>query len=272
MLVAGIWKLTSPLEAATRMNQALVPASLSLPAAIGFGIAETFSGILLLLPRFRRWGAWLSGLLLVAFMIYIGINYNRLLGEECNCFPWIERAVGPGFFIGDGVMLLFAVVAGIWSAPPRRWQDTVRVLAGVLVFAVASVGFTFATQHGKPAPATITVDGQPFDLHQGRILIYFIDPECTHCLFAARDLAGYQWKDVKIIVVPVERAFLAQQFLEASGLKAPVSNDVAKLREIYSFGDPPFAVAIENGRTVAELRVFEGDEPRATLESLGFIE
>jgi len=272
MLVAGIWKLTSPLEAATRMHQALVPASLSLPAAVGFGIAETFSGILLLLPRFRRWGAWLSGLLLVAFMVYIGINYDQLLGEGCNCFPWIERAVGPEFFVSDAAMLLFAVLAGVWCAPPRRWQGAIWALAAIAVFAGASLAYNLAAPQGKLAPATITVDGRPFNLREGRVLIYFIDPECTHCLFAAQDMARYQWKDVQIIVVPVEREFLAQQFLEASGLKARVSSDVAKLREVYSFGDPPFAVALEKGRTLAELRVFEGDEPQATLRSLGFIE
>ena len=272
MLVAGIWKLTSPLEAAARMNQALVPAALSLPAAIGFGIAETFCGILLLVPRYRRWGAWLGGLLLVAFMVYIGIFYDRLVGEECNCFPWIERAVGPAFFVSDAVMLVLAVLAGVWSPPSRGIKKALLVLAGVAVFASISLAVNLAAPHGKLAPATITADGQRLNLHEGRFLIYFIDPECTHCLFAARDMAGYQWKNVQIVVVPVEREFLAQQFLEASGLKAPVSNDVAKLREVYEFGDPPFAVAIEDGRTVAELRVFEGDEPKATLQGLGFIQ
>ena len=49
MLLAGIWKITCPVDAAARMNQALVPAALSLPAAMGFGISETVCGILLLI-------------------------------------------------------------------------------------------------------------------------------------------------------------------------------------------------------------------------------
>ena len=60
-LIAGIWKITEPFDAATRMVNAKVPASLGLPAAIGFGIAETFGAVLLLIPRFRRWGAWVTG-------------------------------------------------------------------------------------------------------------------------------------------------------------------------------------------------------------------
>src|SRR5215470_18993525 len=87
-LSSGIWKITDVPGWAVRVTQARVPASLSLPAAIGFGIAETFAAVLLLVPRFRRWGAWLGGTLLVAFMIFIGINYNALRGAECSCFPW----------------------------------------------------------------------------------------------------------------------------------------------------------------------------------------
>src|SRR5579863_6058496 len=125
-LVSGLWKLTDAPGAAVRMTQALVPQSLSLAAAFGFGIAETFAAVLVLVPRFRRWGAWLSGALLIAFMIFIAMNYNALRGAECNCFPWVKRAVGPGFFIGDGFMLALAVIAATWS---RRPADLGRAMA-----------------------------------------------------------------------------------------------------------------------------------------------
>ena len=32
---------------------------------------------------------------------------------DCSCIPWLKRVVGPGFFIGDGVMLLLAFFAGL---------------------------------------------------------------------------------------------------------------------------------------------------------------
>src|SRR5258708_29997329 len=73
-LVAGLWKVTDPSGAAVRLAQAKVPESLSLAAAMGLGIAETFAGVLLLVPRFRRWGAVIGSLLLVAFMVFIGIH------------------------------------------------------------------------------------------------------------------------------------------------------------------------------------------------------
>src|SRR3979409_2338011 len=56
-VVAGTWKITDPFGAAARIAQAKVPGPLSLPAAVLLGIGETFSAVLLLVPRFRRWGA-----------------------------------------------------------------------------------------------------------------------------------------------------------------------------------------------------------------------
>ena len=95
-IVSGIWKITDVQNAAMRMAQAKVPQSLSVAAALGFGIAETVGGVFILVPRFRRWGAIITGLLLIAFMIYIGLNYNALRGEDCSCFPWLKRVGGPG--------------------------------------------------------------------------------------------------------------------------------------------------------------------------------
>src|SRR5436305_2262643 len=95
--VAGLWKVTDPAGAAVRLAQAKVPESLSIAAALGLGVLETFAAVLLLVPRFRRWGAWLGTLLLISFMVYIGVHYNELRGSECACFPWIKRAVGPAF-------------------------------------------------------------------------------------------------------------------------------------------------------------------------------
>ena len=52
------------------------------------------------MPRYRRWGAWLIALMLVAFMGYIGLRYQALVGRDCSCFPWLKRAVTPALFRG----------------------------------------------------------------------------------------------------------------------------------------------------------------------------
>src|SRR5215831_18442844 len=168
-LSSGIWKITDVPGWAVRVTQARIPASLSLAAAIGFGIAETFAGVLLLVPRFRRWGAWLAGGLLVLFLGYFAINYSALAGQDCSCFPWLKRVVGPGFFIGDAAMLLLAVVAGIWAKPSASMRSAILVLAAVSVFALISYGIEITRQTGVEAPATITVDGKPFSTHAGKV-------------------------------------------------------------------------------------------------------
>ena len=114
-LIAGVWKITDAPGAAVRMAQFRIPQELSLLTAISFGIAETFAAVLILVPRFRRWGAWLISAMLVAFMIYVGYNYAALQGEECSCFPWIKRAIGPGFFLADGFMLLATYTPGCFE-------------------------------------------------------------------------------------------------------------------------------------------------------------
>ena len=118
-LSSGLWKITDAQAWAARISELKFPASLSLAAALVFGIAETVGAVLIVVPRFRRWGAALVGLLLLAFVVYFALNYNTLRGAECSCFPWIKRVVGPEFFVGDGVMLALAFAAGACSRPPR---------------------------------------------------------------------------------------------------------------------------------------------------------
>ena len=101
-LSSGIWKITDVPAWAVRLVQAKVPEWLSLAGALVVGIAETVAGVLLLVPRLRRWGAMLSGLLLLVFLVYFAAHYNDLRGQDCSCFPWLKRVVGPGFFIEIG--------------------------------------------------------------------------------------------------------------------------------------------------------------------------
>lgn len=270
-LASGLWKITDVQGAAMRMAQAKVPEALSQAAAVLFGIAETVGGVLILVPRFRRWGSIITGLLLVAFLIYIGVNYNALRGEECSCFPWLKRAVGPGFFIGDGIMLLLAVCAGIWSRRPANLRSAVLILGAVVVFALVSYGVAEVRQTGVKAPDTTLVDGQPYSLQHGKILLFFFDPQCMHCFDAAKRMAQFPWGETRVVAVPVEMPQYAGQFLHDTGLKAVVSTDFQKLAPVFSYSAYPFGVALENGREKAPLTKFEGDEPGATLKQLGFV-
>ncbi len=281
-VLAGVWKIMEPYAAATRMKEMLVPANLSLPFAIVLGVFEAVGGVLLIVPRFRRWGAWLTGLLLIVFMAYIGINYGALHGQDCSCFPAInvlgfkldlKRAVGPEFFIGDFAMLLLAFVAGFWARQSESLRGAAIIFGAMAVFAAVSFGVTYTRQTGTRAPDRITVDGKPYSLQVGRVLIYFFDPECSHCYQAAKKMAKYTWRDVKVIGQPTVNPQFAKPFLNDTGLKVDgVASDLPLLKQTFPFTAGPFAVALENGRQKGAINNFDEEEPGPSLRKLGFIE
>jgi uncharacterized membrane protein YphA (DoxX/SURF4 family) len=271
-IVAGTYKITDPYGMATRLIQMKVWPDVSLAAALMLGTAETFAGVLLMVPRFRRWGAWLTGFLLLVFMVYIGVNYDVLRGADCSCFPWLKRAVGPGFFIGDAVMLLFAVGAGFWARQSESLRSAIIILGAVAVFAGVSFGVTYARQSGLKAPDSITVDGQPYSLQHGKVFLYFFDPECSHCFQAAKDMSKFTWTDTKVIGIPTAQPRFAQGFLKDTNLKAGISNDLEFLRKTFSFVAGPYGVALEDGRQKEAFINFDEKEPKEALKKLGFIE
>jgi len=272
-LVAGIWKLSDPVATEARMVQALIPKQLALAVALCAGIFETWAGVMLVVPRWRRWGAWLSALMLVAFMIYMGAFYGRLHGEECNCFPWIQRVVGPAFFVADAAMLVLAGLAAWWSASSQSWRQAMMALGAVAVSAGVLYGVAATRQHGIAAPQHIVVDGKPLSLANGRTLIYFFDPECMHCFAAARQFGAQHWKNVRIVAVPTVNPKWSAGFLRDSGLSAGVCVDQQMLRDHFKFStDPPYAVAIENGFQLEAFAFFDEKEPLGRLKQLGWIE
>src|SRR5712691_2086672 len=92
-LSAGIWKASDPFTWSRLFEQLLVPYQISLPATLLLSVAEILTGVLIIIPRFRRLGAWLGAGLLLVFMIYVGVNYPKLVGKDCSCFPWVKRTV-----------------------------------------------------------------------------------------------------------------------------------------------------------------------------------
>jgi len=270
-VVAGIWKLSDPLSTTARMVQALVPVSLALPAALAAGIVEAWAGFLLLIPKWRRWGALLCGLMLVVFMAYFAIFYDRLRGEDCTCFPWLERVVGPEFFIGDGIMLLLAGAAWLWALPSRDWKPALAPLALCAVLAAGFYVHAIRAQSGLQAPAEILVDGQPFSLQHGRVFLYFFDPECAHCHQVAVRLGKRGWQNVRVIALPTVNPQWAKDFTEAAGFDSLISTDAAKLRETFKFTDPPYGVALEHGRQLQAFPFLDPAADEAALEKLGWI-
>ena len=279
-LAAGVYKAVDPYGVSRMFEELLVPRQVSLPLVLGLSIAETFGAVMILVPRFRRWGAAITSLLLVIFMIYIGSHYSQLLGKDCSCFPWIKRSVGPMFFVGDGGFLAAAMLAGWWSKPiafSSALRSAAVVLGAVAVFAGISFGSAMAHQTGTKAPDSVTVAGKPFSLQNGRIFIFFFDPECSHCNDAAKHMSTYHWKsDVTIVGVPTRVQQFGEAFMRDNKLQGVTSLDLEKLKAVFPFGDPPYGVALDNGREAGPVAHYDdedtGTEPAATLRKLGYID
>jgi len=270
-LLSGLWKITDTQGWAQRIAQLKVPGALSLPAALLAGIAETVGAVLILVPRFRRWGAILIGLLLVAFMAYFAANYAALRGADCSCFPWVKRAVGPRFFLGDLAMLALAGMAGIWSKPPGKLRAMALIAGTVAVLALVSFGVNEVRQTGTKAPPSIMVGGQPYSIEHGKYFVFFFNPACSHCFDSAKRMATFSWSHTRVVAVPVELPQFAPQFLEETGLKAVVTPDFELLKRTFGYTAYPFGIALENGREKAPVARFDQTEPERTLRRLGFV-
>lgn len=270
--VSGAWKLSDPFQWAQILGEFRVPSLLSLPFTVALGVGEMLGAVLIAVPRFRRWGSWLIALLLIAFMVYIGANYNTLAGKDCSCFPLVKRTIGPAFFIGDTLMLLMAGLAGWWARPSENIRAALVILGAVAVFAAVSLGVNTTRQIGLKAPDSITVDGKPFSLGEGHIFLFFYDPECMHCDAAARKMSKLNWKDTKVIGIPTQDPQFAAAFLRDTGLRAGTSNDLQLLRSTFKFQDPPYGVALVRGHQKVAIPAFEDGEPDGTLRKIGFIE
>ena len=272
-LGAGLAKIFMPFQFQTLMEQLLIPTWGSLPLVITLGILESAAGFLVLIPRYRRVGAIMITALLMAFIGYIGIRYGALVGRDCSCFPWLKRAVNPAFFAEDGAMLAGSLIAGWLSRKTSSLKMPMITLAAMAVLSAASFGYNQFHQSGIPVPQTITVDGKPFNLHEGRVFMFFYDPSCQHCDQAARHMSTMKWKsDVTVIGLPTVNPQWAGSFLHDTKLVAKTSLETAAMRKLFTFVDPPYGVAIDHGRVKGVVTHYDPPEPEGGLKTLGLIE
>ncbi|MBI1358190.1 MAG: hypothetical protein GC160_27975 [Acidobacteria bacterium] len=274
-LVAGLWKLSDISSFQVKLNQLLVPAALTLPATLAVASGELFAGLLLLRPAWRRLGGLFSTVLLLVFMAYVGINYEPLRGADCSCFPWVERAVGPLFFWGDGAMVAVSLIAAVFAPKMARLGQLKGLMVGVLVLAGAALGWDkLGPQPGGDVPATIQVEGQEYQLDQGKKFIYFFNPTCLHCLDVGMALSKYEFQ-ADFLGVPTQDPDFAQGFLEDAGLvgKVKISPDLELLKKTFAFEDVPYAAAVEDGKILHRFPMIELEEPEmgAKLKELGIV-
>jgi uncharacterized membrane protein YphA (DoxX/SURF4 family) len=272
-LAAGIFKMAVPYLVQQLFDQLKVPAWGNLPLVVTLGIVETTAGVLILIPKYRRIGAWIISALLVIFMGYIGMRYQVLVGKDCSCFPWLKRTVNPMFFVEDGAMLAGAILAGWFARRSAGLRVPLTVLGAAAVISGASFAYNTVHQSGIQVPDTITVDGKPYHLREGRVFLFFYDPTCSHCDEAARHMSTYSWKkDVTVIALPTNDPQWAASFLHDTKLAAKTSLDTAELRKLFTFNYPPYGVALDNGRVKGVVPHYDAPEPQPSLKQLGFVE
>lgn len=273
-LGSGAWKVLMPFQTGELLEQAQVPAGLGVLGAAALGTLELTAAFLLFTPKFRRLGGALGSALLIFFIGWIAYYYHVLVGQECSCFPLIKRTVGPGFFIGDGVMLLLGVAAFAWSPRVRNLRIPAVVFAGLVVLAGLSFGVNAMERQSVQVPNPVIVDSKPQDLTHGKVFLFFYDPSCMHCDAASKFMSTLNWGDTRIVAIPTVNPQWAASFLHDTHLKASTSLELDKLKKAFPFVDPPFGVALEDGRVkqIFAQAQFYPPLPSADLKKLGFVQ
>jgi uncharacterized membrane protein YphA (DoxX/SURF4 family) len=271
--VSGGWKVLQPYQAGELLEQARVPAGLGLLAAPALGAVELFAGILLFIPAYRRWGGLLGSALMIFFIGWIAYFYPQLVGRECNCFPLIKRTVGPGFFIGDGIFLLLGLIAFFWSRRVASFRIPGVIFLSLVVLAGASMAMNAAMRRNVQVPNPVVVNGKPADLTHGKVFLFFYNPECMHCVDAAKFMSTLNWGDTNVVGIPTNDPQFAKDFLDMTRFKANTSLETAKLKKAFPFVDPPYGVALDDGQVKDTFGINQFNEPSPgpDLKKLGFV-
>jgi hypothetical protein len=206
-------------------------------------------------------------------MGWIANYYHVLVGRECSCFPIIKRTVGPGFFITDGIFLLLGVLAFVWSRRRSGLLGPAVAFVCLVVLGGASLGVNAAMRRNVQVPNPVVVNGKPADLTHGKVFLFFYDPECMHCVDAAKFLSTLNWGNTEVVSIPTHDPQFAKDFLGDTHLKADTSLEINKLKKAFPFVTPPYGVALDDGQVkqTFEQTQFNEPLPAADLKKLGFV-
>ena len=90
--------------------------------------------------------------------------------------------------------LAAAAIAGFFAKRAQGLRTALVILGAIVVFTGASYGVVVSKNSGVRAPETIQVDGQPYSLQKGKVVLFFFDPFCGTCFAVGQSLApGQPW-------------------------------------------------------------------------------
>ena len=221
--------------------------------------------------RERYLREWLAGQASAGYVDYDeGSDSFSLSPEQAMAFAEEDS---PAFFAGDAAMLVLAAAAGFWSQRSAACRPAAAAFLAVIALTAMSYAVTSMRRAGTAVPAAITVDGHAFPLRKGLVLLYFFDPECSHCYTVAGEMAKWRWGTTRVVVLSTREARFTGGFLASAGLKAGISPDADTLRRALPFTDPPYAVALRHGKVVATFNSgqMEGADYFEALKRLGIL-
>jgi hypothetical protein len=131
-----------------------------------------------------------------------------------------------------------------------------------------------AIERGRAqVPTPVIVNGKPQDLSQGKVFLFFYDPSCIHCDKAARFMSTLDWGNTRVVAIPTVNPQWAESFLHDTKLRASTSLELTKLKNAFPFIDPPFGVALDDGRVKQTFgqSQFYPPLPEAALQKLGMV-
>jgi hypothetical protein len=94
-----------------------------------------------------------------------------------------------------------------------------------------------------------------------------------HCDAAAKFMSKLDWSGTRVVAIPTINPQWAADFLHDTHLKAATSLELDKLKKAFPFVDPPFGVALDDGRvkeTFSQAQ-FNAPLPQPDLKKLGFV-
>jgi hypothetical protein len=154
-----------------------------------------------------------------------------------------------------------------------RVRGPAVLFVSLVVLAGISLGVNAVRRHDVQVPNPVIVNGKPADLRHGKVFLFFYDPQCMHCLAAAKFMATLNWGNTEVVGIPTQSPQFAKDFLDDTHLKADTSLETDKLRKAFPFVDPPFGVALEDGQTKETFAQAQFNEPLPApdLKKLGLV-
>ena len=136
------------------------------------------------------------------------------------------------------------------------------------------VGSVAVTMSVSTTGALVTTEWLAENLDDPSVVVAEVDEDPD--LYEDGHIPGsvkLHWKDdVTVIGIPTRDQRFAAAFLHDTGLKAVTSLDLELLKKTFSFGDPPYGVALRDGRQISPVPTYDGSEPEDTLRKVGYIE